>query len=117
MTHYQGEDIEFQIKLKSVTANELQNLSQVKRMVVYFYTHTSHIAKFSTRAADGYQTLTKGADNKSVTGCITSPDTKLMNGALVMDVYIEPMTGGIEQIQRRYTGIQILPTPIKEETT
>jgi len=117
MTHYQGEDIEFQIRLKSSNQNELQNLSQVERMVAYFYTHTSHIAKFSTDPNDGYQNLIKGADNKSVTACLQSADTKLMSGPLFMDLYIKPIGSNIEQIQRKATGITIETTPIKEETT
>ena len=117
MTHYQGEDIEFQIRLKSSNQNELQNLSQVKRMVAYFYTHASRIAKFSTDPADGYQNLPKGGDNKSVTACLKSADTKLMSGPLYLDLYIKPTNGDIEQIRRVPTGITIETTPIKEETT
>lgn len=117
MTHYQGEDIEFQIRLKSSNQNELQNLSQVGRLVAYFYTHTSHIAKFATPAESGYQNLQKGADNKSLTGCLKSADTKLMSGPLYLDLYLKPANGEIEQIRRVQTGIHIETTPIKEETT
>lgn len=115
MIHYQGEDIEFQLRLKDVAQNALQNFSQVKRIVAYFYTHVSHMAKFSTNASDGHQSLLIGSDNKSATGCIKTQDTKLMQGHVKVDVYIEPKAGEIEQIRRVYTGIQILPTPIKEE--
>lgn len=114
MTHYQGEDIEFAITLKNLGLNEMQTWNEASRVVVYFYTHTSYIAKFSTLQENGYHQLTQSNDTQLV-GVIPSADTKVLEGPLICDVYIHPLHGDVEKIRRVNIGIQVLYTPIKDE--
>ena len=116
MTHYQGEDIEFALTLTHLTESDMPTWSDARRVVVYMYTHTNHIAKFSSLFEAGYEQLTASSTTQ-FTGCIKSADTKVMEGALYCDVYIMPRVGDIEQIRRVQTGINIESTPIKQETT
>lgn len=115
MTHYQGEDIEFAIKLNNLGANDMQSWKEASRIVVYFYTHTSYIAKFSNKVEAGYHQLTEVSDTQ-LTAVIPSADTKVFEGPLFCDVYIHPNKGDSEQIRRVNTGITIEYTPIKDET-
>lgn len=115
MTHYQGEDIEFAITLKNLGANDMKSWNDASRIVVYFYTHASYIAKFSNKVEAGYRQLTKVSDTQ-LTAVIPSADTRVFEGPLICDVYIHPKTGDVEQIRRVSTGITIEYTPIKEET-
>ena len=115
MTHYQGEDIEFSLSIKKITNGDLSTWNDVKRLCMYFYTHTNHIAKFSSIKENGYIQLVRSSDTM-VTGVITSEYTKVMEGSLLCDVYIMPNKGSVEQIQRVRTGINIEYTPISAET-
>lgn len=115
MKRYQGEDIEFALSIKQVGGG-LTSWNDVKRLVIYFYTHTNHIAKFSSISETGYVQLTQSSTTM-VTGVISSEYTKVMEGALLCDVYIMPSKGSVEQIQRVSTGINIVATPISIETT
>lgn len=85
-------------------------------MVAYLYTHTNHIAKFSSLNEEGYTQLTASSATQ-FTGVIRSIETKVMQGTLFCDIYIMPNEGDIEQIRRVNTGINIVSTPIKQETT
>ena len=116
MIRYQGEDIEFALKLKQITQNDMQTWNDAKRVVAYLYTHTNHIAKFSSKAESGY-TQMAAPSTTMFTGVLRSVDTKVMEGEVYCDVYIYPRVGDIEQIQRVQTGITIVATPIKAETT
>lgn len=116
MIRYQGEDIEFALRLKQITQNDMQTWNDARRVVAYFYTHTNHIVKFSSLTESGYTKMTKQS-NQVLTGIIRSLDTKVMDGTLYCDVYIMPRVGDIEQIRRVQTGITIESTPIKAETT
>lgn len=115
MIRYQGEDIEFALRLKAITQNDMQTWNDAQRVVVYMYTHTNHIAKFSSKTEAGY-TKMASSSTTMLTGVIRSADTKVMEGTLYCDVYIFPRVGDIEQIQRVQTGITIVSTPIKAET-
>lgn len=119
MNKYQGEDIEFAVKLTHESDNDLKSFDECKRVVVYAYTHESHIVKFSNVKTDvttgGYKPLVKSGDKQFV-AIIPSADTKIMSGNLMIDVYIEPKVGNVEQIRSVQTGIQICFTPIKAET-
>lgn len=114
MTHYQGEDIEFAVSLTNLGVNDMQRWQDASRIVVYFYTHESHIAKFSNVTEEGYHQLTLVSDTR-LTGVIPSSDTKVFEGPLICDVYICPLKGDKEQIRRVNTGISVLYTPIKNE--
>ena len=114
MRHYQGEDIEFAITLNKLGVNDMQSWNEASRIVVYFYTHTSHIAKFSNEIETGYRQLTQVSETQ-LTAIIPSADTKVFEGPLICDVYIHPKKGDVEQIRRVSTGITIEYTPIKEE--
>lgn len=116
MIHYQGEDIEFGLRLKQITQNDMQTWNDARRIVAYFYTHTNHIVKFSSLSESGYTRMTKQSGTL-LTGVIRSVDTKVMDGTLYCDVYIMPRVGDVEQIRRVNTGITIESTPIKQETT
>lgn len=116
MTRFQGEDIEFGLRLKHITQNDMQTWNDARRVVAYLYTHTNHIVKFSSLSESGYTRMTKSSDTL-LTGVLRSADTKVMHGTLYMDVYIMPRVGDIEQIRRVQTGITIESTPIKQETT
>lgn len=116
MVHYQGEDIEFALNLTHLTQSDMQAWTDAQRVVAYFYTHTNHIAKFSSLNEDGYNQLV-ASSNVQFTGCIKSEDTRVMSGALYLDIYIMPRVGDVEQIRRVATGITIESTPIKQETT
>ena len=116
MIHYQGEDIEFALTLTHLSESDMQAWTDARRVVAYFYTHTNHIAKFSSLNEIGYEQLTSSS-NVQFTGCIKSADTRVMSGQLYVDIYIMPRVGDIEQIRRVDTGITIESTPIKIETT
>jgi hypothetical protein len=115
MTHYQGEDIEFSLSVKQVSGGDLASWNDVERLCIYMYTHTNKIAKFSSKSETGYIQLVKSS-NTMMTGVIPSEYTKVMEGALLCDVYIMPKKGSVEQIQRVKTGINIEYTPISAET-
>lgn len=115
MTFYQGEDIEFSLSLKDIAENSLKSWDDVARFVVYFYTHTNHIAKFSTLVEEGYIQLVKSS-NTQVVGVIPSEYTRTMNGTLRCDVYALPKNGSVDKITTANTGITILQTPISIET-
>lgn len=116
MTHYQGEDIEFALNLTHIDVNDMQSWTDAQRIVAYFYTHTNHIAKFSSLNESGYGNLVASSSTQ-LTGVIRSADTRVMSGELFVDIYIHPAHGDIEQIRRVSTGINIVSTPIKQETT
>lgn len=115
MVHYQGEDIEFALSLIKLSQNDMQSWSEAQRIVAYFYTHTNHIAKFSSLNESGYGNLVVSSPTQ-LTGVIRSADTRVMSGDLYVDIYIYPTNGDIEQIRHFQTGINIISTPIKQET-
>ena len=116
MIRYQGEDIEFGLRLKQITQNDMQTWNDARRIVAYFYTHTNHIGKFSSLIESGYNKMEKQSATV-LTGVIRSADTKVMEGTLYCDIYIMPRVGDIEQERRVITGITIESTPIKQEAT
>ena len=115
MNHFQGEDIEFALSVKDMDGVSIKSWDEVRRLCLYFYTHTNHIAKFALPTEEGYLQLVKSSATV-VTSVIPSEYTKVMEGSLLCDVYIMPLRGSVEQIQRVSTGINIQYTPISIET-
>lgn len=83
-------------------------------VVVYLYTHTKNTLKYKLGGGDGYGTLIVDETGRRLSGTITSTQSKTLNGALIMDIMIES-DGGENAIRRIITGVEIYPTPIKEE--
>lgn len=114
MTRYQGEDIRFDLDIAQANSTDIQDWSEFSSVVVYLYTHTSRIAKFRS-GTTGSTALVLSADKKTYTGILLASDTKTMQGALYMDLYVTTNTGGYKSIKQITTGIEILYTPIKQE--
>lgn len=135
MIRYQGESIDFSIEI------ERKDISwkDFTKVVIYFYTHTSSIAKFlydnpsaaATTSEDSTETTTKSkvaaasstsdyitlseTYNRFITGTIPSRYTKTMNGALLYDIVAFNGTSEQYHIMAQPTGIQINYSPIKQE--
>ena len=116
MIRYQGESIDFSIEIEQIQPTDAQDWSQFAGVVVYLYTQTSYIAKFNSTATTGYGTITLNNDKKFYTGRLSAQDTKQMSGALLMDIYVYSSNGSYKCIKSVTTGIEILYTPIKQET-
>lgn len=116
MIRYQGENIDFSLEIEKLTGAQVKNWSPFAGVVVYFYTHTSFIAKFNSVTTDGYGKITLSSDKKTYTGWLLSDDTKQMSGALLLDIYVYNSTGVYKCIKSLTTGVQILYAPIKQET-
>lgn len=115
MTHYQGEDIEFSMELAAIASTDVQKWTEFDSVVVYLYTHTSHIAKFTNTERTGYGSLTLSEDEKTYYGVLSGVDTSKMCGALYMDIYAVSLSG-VKSIKKTATGVKIEYTPIKAET-
>lgn len=116
MIRYQGESIDFSLEIEQIQPTDAKDWSLFAGVVIYLYTQTSYIAKFKNTPKDGYDTITLSNDKKFYTGTLTSNDTKQMSGALLMDIYVYSSNGSYKCIKSVTTGIEILYTPIKQET-
>lgn len=116
MIRYQGESIEFSVLLEN-KENVWQDYTKV---VLYFYTNTSRIAKFiyqkgkADSASDGYIAITDFG-NKYLRGTIPSDYTKTMNGQLLYDIVAYNGKTEKYHIKAKQTDIHIQYTPIKQE--
>lgn len=121
MNHYQGESLEFRLELKPLVTDNSQvdDFSQLSNVILYFYTD-NYVSKFSMVHKDGYNDMTL-TDGKILTGVIPSDDTKLMCGALKVDILCVADTES-EILKEnaidagRFTGIAILKSKIKTES-
>lgn len=115
MIRYQGESIDFSIEMEKLKPTDVEDWSQFASVVVYLYTQTSYLVKFSNKTMSGYEKLTMSTDKKAYTGRLSSKDTKLMSGALTLDIFVCNNYGLYKSIKSVPTGIQIIYTPIKNE--
>lgn len=114
MTYYQGDDINFSIDIKQVANSSATDWSYFPSVVVYLYTHTSHIAKFKNTEDSGYVKMELNGDSSKYHARLTPEQTRLMEGALRMSIRVTD-GGGDVSTKDLYTGIQIVSTPIKYE--
>lgn len=105
MIKYQSETIEFEVPLPF-------SASEIQRAVVYFYTHSTFISKYSITTSDGYNTIT--FDGGKLKGKIPSEDTKKMLGVLKMDVLVVD-NNGLRYIDSPATDVRIEHNPITAE--
>jgi hypothetical protein len=114
MTYYQGDDINFSIDIKQVAGNDITDWSFFPSVVVYLYTHQSHIVKFKNGTNEAYESLVLNKDATTYSGKLTRNKTRLMKGALKMSLRVtdESMNTSTKEID---TGIRIAETPIKYE--
>lgn len=118
MIRYQGESIDFSIEIES----EVKRWSDYTKVIVYFYTHTSKIAKFLYKKTS-QNTDTSDTDylpltvqyNRFLKGTITPEYSKVMNGALLFDIIAYNKDTEEFRIKERITEVQVLYAPIKEE--
>lgn len=115
MIHYQGEEIDFTIELNQNEENDIRSFQECGYVIVYFYTSTSYIVKFSDSKLAGYKILNVSENGTVLSGTIPGTDTAKMNGALYLDVLISDMERVKHKIQSVLTGINIKYTPIKQE--
>ena len=114
MRYYQGDDIDFSIDIKQIAANDIQDWTFFPKVVVYFYTHPSYIAKFDREGKNGYVKMNLSSDYKKYSGEITHDQTLKMIGPLHMDIRVFDERNNIST-KSIDTGIRIMQTPLKEE--
>lgn len=114
MTYYQGDDINFSIDIKQVAGTDISDWSYFPSVVVYLYTHQSHIVKFKNGINDGYESLVLNNDATTYSGKLTPEHTRLMKGALKMSMRVQDEAGDVSTKEIE-TGIRIADTPIKYE--
>jgi hypothetical protein len=119
MNHYQGESLEFRLELKPIVTDnsQIDDFSQLANVTLYFYTD-NHVSKFSMAHKEGYNDM-ELTEGKILTGVIPSNDSKLMCGALKVDILCVTEGEMSENIIEagRLTGIAILKSKIKNELT
>ena len=114
MIYYQGDDINFSIDIKQVIDGETQSWSAYKSVIVYLYTHSFNIAKFKNAKEAGYTELVLSSDNTKYHAKLAPDQTRTMVGALMMSIRLIDQNGDVST-KDSYTGIKIVPTPIKHE--
>jgi hypothetical protein len=105
MIKYQSETIRFEVPIPF-------EQNKIERAIVYLYTHTTFISKHSIDSADGYHMMT--FEDDKLKGTIPVEDTKVMQGALKMDVMIVD-TDGLRHIDSPATDVRIEHKPITNE--
>jgi uncharacterized protein YjdB len=84
-TKYQGDDIKFDIPFDANTFNNVSAFTEYSSIDVYAYTNGCIVAKFSSDAKDGYETITITSTN--ISGVIDSLYTSLFApGTLTIEV-------------------------------
>lgn len=120
----QASDLGFRVELDPIEGDETQitDFSQLANVIIYAYTD-KRISKFSKEAKGGYHPLTV-VNATTLTGSIPGEETKLMEGALKLDIYCTQDIPGavapadlVEDIIQAglNTGIRIIKAPIKIE--
>lgn len=105
MIKYQSETIEFEVLLPF-------DSSKINRAVVYIYTHTTFLSKYSIDPEDEYNIMT--FDGGKLKGTIPTEDTQKMLGALKMDVMVVD-NDGHRYIDSPTTDVRIEHKPITDE--
>ena len=80
----QGNTIKFISVFKNTSTTEAASWDDVENVVIYAYTCSSYIIKFSLLPIPGYNQL-KRVDSTHLLGSITPQQSKLMLGELVME--------------------------------
>lgn len=109
----QGEAIQFYAKIEPKHAGDVTDWSAFSSITMYAYTNESHIVKFKYPSSSGYEKLTISSDKVTCEGVIPAADTKKMLGPLYIEVLVD--LNGENKIEKRVTGLQILPDTIKQE--
>lgn len=115
MIRYQGDNIDFSIEIEQRTPADVKDWSSFTDVAVYLYTSGSRITKFTNSTTSGYGLITLSDDKKRYVGRLLSDDTKLMLGALQMEIYLRDATGSYKRIRALTTGIEIRNSKIKTE--
>jgi len=120
MKRYQGEDIYFSLNFSTSTIPDITSFNDLENMIVYAYTQSDIVTKFSRIAKEGYgPLLDTNGNGLTLKGVISSDNTKDMLGQIVLDIMcIKSSTEGDlteNLIQKALTGIFIMPSVIKEE--
>jgi hypothetical protein len=113
MVRYQGEDILFNLELNKIAPDSVVDWNEFSKIIVYFYTQNSHIAKYSTDSETGYLPLNR-VDAAIIGGKIGRDDTKLMSGPLYMDI-MAVAPNDVVNIKSISTGVTIANSQIKQE--
>jgi hypothetical protein len=118
MNKYQGDDITLSIQLVPKSDTDKQSLDEFTKVVVYAYTDSCFMSKFSYPEAAGYNPLTK-ANATFLFGIIPSVDTKKMLGNLIVELMFESESAvgdSKENSSKKInTGIVIVKSQVKNE--
>ena len=124
MKKYQGEDVYFSLNFSESTNPDITSFADLYNVVVYVYTKSDYIVKYSVLQtgdyATGYEPLTYvDVDNLILQGIILSEQTSLMSGQIMLDIMCikDTLDGDTKEnlIQKAMSGIYILPSIIKAE--
>jgi len=120
MKKFQGEDIYFTLNFTTSAGSDITSFNDLANVIVYAYTKEDNIVKFSRETKVGYSTLTPvGTDGMVLKGVITSANTKLMLGQMILDIMcIKTNTDGDgteNMIQTSMSGVFIMESLIKDE--
>jgi hypothetical protein len=112
MDKIQGESISFNFDVAQTGL--VSDMTEVEKLIIYFYTNTSFISRHSISTQSGYHTMEIAGSKAS--GVLPSEDTKRMRGALMMDILIIDKDKQRRTAYSTPTGINIVYKPITEET-
>ena len=120
MKKYQGEDIYFSLNFNPVDGSGLSSFNDLDNLIVYTYTNSENIVKFSRIEKEGYNPLIDiNGDGMILNGVISSENTKTMTGQIMLDIMCIRTSGmgdlSENLIQKAMSGIFVLPSLIKEE--
>ena len=116
MRKYQGEDIYVSLELDNPDNPTIQDFTDISNIIIYAYTSSSAMQKFSMVEKTGYSQIESVSDTKKSIS-IDSEYTKLMSGQLIIEVMVEiPSDTGDNTttlIKKVQSGIFIVPSTIK----
>jgi hypothetical protein len=125
MKKYQGEDIYFSLNFSDSTNPDITSFDDLYNVVVYAYTKSDYIVKYSVLQTGDYLTgyeplIDTRIDGTQLQGIIKSEHTALMSGQVMLDIMcIRTTTDGDTKenlIQKAMSGIFVLPSLIKAES-
>ena len=112
MDKIQGESISFNFDVAQTGL--VSDMTEVEKLIIYFYTNTSFISRHTIGTQSGYHTME--IEGSKASGVLPSEDTKRMRGALMMDILIIDKDKQRRTAYSTPTGINIVYKPITEET-